>query len=48
MRNSKVLIDTSIWIDYFRGQNKEILEGVKEAKDREILKGTLDAIDYRE
>ena len=69
--NSKVLIDTSIWIDYFKGQDKNILEkvkdlvvslravlcgvvlsellsGIRETRDRETLKGIVDAIDYIE
>jgi hypothetical protein len=69
--NSKVLIDTSIWIDYFKGQDKnisekvkdlvislravlcgvvlsELLSGIRKARDRETLKGVIDAIDYIE
>ena len=28
--NSRILIDTSIWIDYFKGQDKNILDKVKD------------------
>ncbi len=69
--NSKVLVDTSVWVEYLRGRNRELIDqmgkliqtqsvaicgiviaellaGVKVKKDREILKQTLDALEYME
>lgn len=67
--NSKIMVDTSIWIQYFRGklgQNEELIErglnqnfvcvtgpilaellqGVKSAKEYEMLGQCIDAIPY--
>lgn len=69
--NPQVLIDTSIWVEYFRDKNQELVEsvknlirtrratlcgivlsellaGVKAKKSRDILKQTLDALEYVE
>ncbi|MBM3156524.1 MAG: PIN domain-containing protein [Chloroflexi bacterium] len=67
----QVLIDTSIWVEYFRGKDQELVEsvknlirtrratlcgivlsellaGVRTKKIRDILKQTLDALEYVE
>lgn len=69
--NPQVLIDTSIWVEYFRGKDHELvsavkdligtgratlcgiviaelLAGVRSKKSQDMLKETLDALDYAE
>jgi len=66
--NQKLLVDTSVWIDYFRDNShtteflekqllednvyivgiivSELLQGIKNETDREIIRNSLDAINY--
>lgn len=66
--NQKLLVDTSVWIDYFRNNShateflekqlledkvyivgiivSELLQGIKNETDREIIRNSLDAINY--
>jgi len=69
--NPRVLIDTSIWVEFLRGRDREMVEsvgdlirtqravlcgivlsellaGVKGKKERDLLKQTLDALEYAE
>jgi predicted nucleic acid-binding protein len=65
---AKVIVDTCIWIDYFKGVPKikedvatlisehslclcgiviyELLQGIKDAKEKEMVKSDLDAFPY--
>jgi len=66
----KIIADTSIWIEYFRGNNKiaglleeylldnnvhingiiiaELIQGIKNNKDKEAVLGGIDAVPYIE
>lgn len=66
--NQKLLVDTSVWIDYFRNNLhaaeflekqllednvyivgiivSELLQGIKNETDREVIRNSLDAINY--
>ncbi len=71
MEKPGVLIDTSIWVEYFRGKSHELVESVKDLiksqravlcgialsellagvrakKDRDTLRQTLEALEYKE
>jgi len=68
--SSKIMADTSVWIEYFKGNNKiaglleeylldnnvhingiiiaELIQGIKNNKDKEAVLGGIDAVPYIE